>query len=137
MPVMNTISTLVPSQVDESARGPTAFSHWGELYFLVSIFSIRFNLVIPNLLLASAYPGEKDSDAHKILTRQIIDAGTQVVVNLMEIEELKTFTPYQDIMLQHAKEGISTYFISLVFRHSDLNISFDTLKLEKNKFSLY
>ncbi len=103
----------------------------------MSIFSIRFNLVIPNLLLASAYPGEKDSDAHKILTRQIIDAGTQVVVNLMEIEELKTFTPYQDIMLQHAKEGITTYFISLVFRHSDLNISFDTMKLEKNKFSLY
>jgi hypothetical protein len=103
----------------------------------MSIFSIRFNLVIPNLLLASAYPGEKDSDAHQILTRQIIDAGTQVVVNLMEIEELKTFTPYQDIMLQHAKEGISIYFISLVFRHSDLNISFDTLKLEKNQFSSY
>ncbi len=68
--------------------------------------------MIPNRLLASAYPGEKDPDAHKIITRQIIDAGVQVVVNVMEIEELKTFTPYQDIMLQHAKEGIMIYLIS-------------------------
>jgi hypothetical protein len=67
---------------------------------------IKFNLVIPNRLLASAYPGEKDPDAHKIRTLEIINAGVQVVVNIMEIEELKTFTPYQDTMLQHAKEGM-------------------------------
>jgi hypothetical protein len=72
-----------------------------------------FHLVIPNRLLASAYPGEKNSDAHKERTRQIIiDAGIQVVVNIMEIEELKTFTPYQDIMLQHAKEGEFTLGLS-------------------------
>ncbi len=74
-------------------------------------------LVIPNHLLASAYPGEKNPDAHRILTRQIIDAGIQVVVNVMEIEELKTCTSYQDIMLEHAKEGIITYLISLVIIH--------------------
>ncbi len=74
--------------------------------------------------MASAYPGEKNPDAHQLLTRQIINAGVQVVVNIMEIEELKTFTPYQDIMLQHAKEGTVTYCISLVFIHSDLKITF-------------
>lgn len=79
--------------------------------------SIRFNLVIPKLLLASAYPGERNPDAHKRLTREIIDAGVQVVVNIMEEEELKRFTPYKDIMLQHAKEGITTYLISLAFIH--------------------
>jgi len=74
--------------------------------FVDRLFSIKFNSVIPNLLLASAYPGEKDPDAHKIRTREIVNAGVQVVVNLMEVEELKTFTPYQDTILQHAKEGI-------------------------------
>jgi len=43
-------------------------------------------LVIHNHLLASAYSGKKDPDAHRILTRQIIDASVQVVVNVMEIE---------------------------------------------------
>ena len=74
-----------------------------------------FDLVIPNLLLASAYPGEREPDAHQRLTRQIIEAGVQVVVNIMEIEELKRFTPYQDIMLQHAQEGI-ILFPFLIFR---------------------
>ncbi len=69
--------------------------------------------------MASAYPGEKDPDAHKIITRQIIDAGVQVVVNVMEIEELKTFTPYQDIMLQHAKEGIVNLFSYYTFEPKD------------------
>ncbi len=80
--------------------------------------------MIPKRLLASAYPGEENPDDHKARTRQFIDAGVQVIVNIMEIEELKRFTPYQDIMLQHAKEGNITYCISLVFIHSDLKISF-------------
>ncbi|CAF5185546.1 unnamed protein product, partial [Rotaria sp. Silwood1] len=60
---MTTIPALVLNQIDESARGPTNYSHW----------------VIPKLLLASAYPGEKDPNAHKLLVRKIIDAGVQVV----------------------------------------------------------
>jgi hypothetical protein len=67
-------------------------------------------LVIPKRLLASGYPGDKDPDTHKIRTRQIIDAGVQVVVNVMGIKELKHFTPYEDIMLQYAKEGIINPF---------------------------
>ncbi len=76
------------------------------MIFVDRLFSIKFNSVIPNLLLASAHPGKKDPDAHKIGTREIVNAGVQVVVNLMEIEELKTFTPNQYTILQHGKEGI-------------------------------
>ncbi len=65
-------------------------------------------LVIPKLLLASAYPGEKNLDDNQIRTRQVIDAGVQVVVNMMEEQELETCTSYQVAMLQHAKEGIIT-----------------------------
>ncbi len=66
--------------------------------------------------MASAYPGEKDPAAHKLLTRRmIIDAGVQVIVNAMELEELKTFTPYQETMLEHAKEGIIIDFTYLAF----------------------
>jgi hypothetical protein len=72
--------------------------------------------VIPNRLLASAYPGEKDPEAHQLLIRRmIIGAGIQVVVNTMETEELKTCTPYQETMLEHAKEGIIIDFTYLAF----------------------
>ncbi|CAF1365232.1 unnamed protein product [Rotaria sordida] len=94
---MTAISALVLNQVDESARGPTDYSHW----------------VIPKLLLASAYPGERDPNAHKLLVRNIINAGVQVVVNIMEIEECKTFTPYKDLMLELAKEEKQNKFICL------------------------
>ncbi len=81
--------------------------------------------------MASAYPGEKSPDAHKILTRQIVDTGVQVVVNIMEIEELKTFTPYKDIMLQHAKEGIIV--IGFIFK-SNLKFMFDYLANREIEF---
>ena len=72
---------------------------------------IIFYIVIPKLLLASAYPGEREPDAHIALTRSIIEAGVQVVVNALEFEEVERCTPYKDTMLQHAKEGISNLFI--------------------------
>jgi hypothetical protein len=65
-------------------------------------------LVISKCLLASAYPGEKDPDEHQIRTRQVIDAGVQVVVNMMEEKEMETRTPYKDAMRQHAGQGIIT-----------------------------
>ena len=78
---------------------------------------MKFNsiLVIPNLLLASAYPGEKDLHAHRIITRKIVDAGIEVVVNIMEIKELERFTPYEDLMSQYAKEGSIFKFKELIF----------------------
>jgi hypothetical protein len=83
---------------------------------LIFICSICFCLVIPNRLLASAYPAEKDPTANLIRIQQIIDAGVEVVVNTMELEELKSFTPYQDTMLQIAEEGI--YLICSAFQYS-------------------
>ncbi len=77
---------------------------------------IRLHLVIPKRLLASAYPAERDPAAHSVRTREIIDAGVEVVVNIMEPEELKTFTPYQDTMLQHAKECMMIYLIRQIER---------------------
>ena len=65
-------------------------------------------LVISKLLLAIAYPGEGNPDDHQTRIRQVIGAGVQVVVNLMEDEELKTRTPYQDTMREHARQGIIT-----------------------------
>lgn len=78
-----------------------------------------YHVVIPKLLLASAYPAEKDPDAHKIRTREIVDAGVQVVVNTMEIEELKTFTPYQQTMLEHAKGCKTSVFIVRIISSVD------------------
>ena len=89
------------------------------LYSLLTSLNQLYYLVIPKLLLASAYPGEKDLEAHKIRTREIVDAGVQVVVNIMEIEELKTFTPYQEIMLQHAKGGRKLFFIGKLLSFVD------------------
>jgi hypothetical protein len=87
---------------------------------LLLLCSISFHLVIPNRLLASAYPAERDPAAHLVRTREIINAGVEVVVNLMELEELKTFTPYQDTMTQYAKECIIIYLIYLNFQYEKL-----------------
>lgn len=97
--------------------GVIKYFHYG-ISFLISIW---FNLVISKLLLASAYPGEKDPNAHKLLTRKIFDVGVQVIVNLLEIEESKSFTPYQDNFLEYARQGIEIHWI-----YSDL------LHLEEN-----
>lgn len=69
-------------------------------------FIYRFDLVIPNRLLASAYPGEKNPVSHQKLTYDIIATGVQVIVNLMEEQELTTFTPYKEIMQEHVKACI-------------------------------
>ena len=70
--------------------------------------------MIPNRLLASACPGGKDSNEHTISVQKLVNAGIQVVVNTMENEEFKRCIPYQDTMIQHAKEGISIYSTSFV-----------------------
>lgn len=63
-------------------------------------------LVIPGRLLASAYPGSKDPNEHRLtIERLIIDHSIQVIINLMGEKELTRFTPYRDLMLEHAKKG--------------------------------
>ena len=80
--------------------------HIGASYCLyaIDLIIVLVYLVIPNVLLGSANPGDKDPDIHKIRAREIVNAGVQVVVNLMTIKEFKRLTTYADIMLQYAKE---------------------------------
>jgi hypothetical protein len=63
-------------------------------------------IVIPNLLLSSAYPGAKDYDEHRCITRAIYDSGIEVFVNLMQQQELARFTPYESEIKQYAIEGL-------------------------------
>ena len=83
--------------------------------------------------MASAYPGEQDPDDHKRGTREIIDAGVQVVVNTMEDEELTKRTPYQDIMRQHAKEGMSSF---IAFLQSTLDSTDRKCKSDEHSIKL-
>ncbi|CAM4802583.1 unnamed protein product [Rotaria magnacalcarata] len=74
------------SLTDSSCCGPTETSHW----------------MIPKLLLSSAYPGAKDLDEHRRITRTIYDSGIEVFVNLMQPKELIRFTPYEPEIRQYA-----------------------------------
>lgn len=66
--------------------------------------------------MASAYPGEKNPVSHQKLTYDIMAAGVEVIVNLMEEEELKTFTPYKETMQEHVKAcRIMKFNVSLHF----------------------
>ncbi|CAF1074220.1 unnamed protein product [Rotaria sordida] len=82
---------------DSSCRGPTETSHW----------------VIPKMLLSSGYPGAKDIDEHRRVTRAIYDSGIEVFVNLMQEKELARFTPYEREIQQYAiQDGRNIEFLS-------------------------
>jgi hypothetical protein len=66
-----------------------------------------FCVVIPNVLLSSAYPGAKDPDEHRGITRTIYDCGIELFVNLMRPKDLITFTPYEPEMREYTTEGLS------------------------------
>lgn len=71
--------------------------------------------MIPGRLLASAYPAERNEEAHRLMTqRLIVDSSIEVIVNLMEEEELKSFTPYQAMMLEYAKTGLFSPSLSII-----------------------
>jgi len=64
--------------------------------------------------LASVYSGEKDPAAHKLLTRRlIIDAGVEVVVNTMKIEELKTCTQFQERLCYNMLKKVLSSILSI------------------------
>ena len=58
------------------------------------------------LLLSSAYPGAKDLDEHRRITRAIYDSGIEVFVNLMQPTELARFTPYEPDIRHYVTEGL-------------------------------
>jgi hypothetical protein len=73
---------------DPDAIPPTASSYW----------------VVPGRLLAGAYPGASDPEAHRAKVQALIDAGIRSFVNLMEEDETnyagEPFVSYQDLARQ-------------------------------------
>ena len=71
---------------------PTASSYW----------------VVSGCLLAGAYPGDSDPEAHRVKVQALVDAGIRTFVNLMEEHETnyagETFVPYQDLARQLCPE---------------------------------
>jgi protein-tyrosine phosphatase len=71
---------------------PTSFCYW----------------VVPDLLLAGAYPGNPDPVEHRQKVQSLVAAGIRVFVNLMEKDETnyagEAFVPYQDLAQQFCPE---------------------------------
>ncbi len=63
------------------------------------------------MLLSSAYPGAKDGNEHRRITRAIYDSGIQVFVNLMRPKDLVSFTPYESDIREYAIQGLLIFFI--------------------------
>ena len=65
---------------------PTSSSYW----------------VVPNFLLAGAYPGASDPEKHHAKVQALLDAGIRMFVNLMEETETNTFgqpfVPYDGLV---------------------------------------
>lgn len=57
--------------------------------------------VVPDLLLAGAYPGHPDPDEHRVKVQSLLDAGIRRFVNLMEEDETnwagEPFVPYDGL----------------------------------------
>ena len=64
-------------------RGPTATSNW----------------LIPNRVLMSAYPGDKDSRVATQKIKAVLDAGIRTFVCLQQPDELARFSEYKSIAL--------------------------------------
>ncbi|KAJ3113863.1 hypothetical protein HK098_007534 [Nowakowskiella sp. JEL0407] len=60
-------------------NGPTTHSNW----------------VIPQRLIAGAYPGHKDDNPHKELIDSVLAAGVSTFVCVQTANELRHFNPYQ------------------------------------------
>ena len=73
---------------------PTSSSYW----------------VLPNLLLAGAYPGHSDPDEHRMKVQALLAAGVRVFVNLMEEDEAnysgQPFVPYDGPVRDSCPEAV-------------------------------
>lgn len=80
------------------AAPPTKSSYW----------------VVPGKLLAGAYPGAPNADAHRKKVEDLLNAGVRAFVNLMEEDETnhegKTFNPYQDLVCSVAPDATCERF---------------------------
>jgi hypothetical protein len=77
-----------------AAVPPTTFSYW----------------VVPELLLAGAYPGDTDPVDHRRKVQTLVTAGIRVFVNLTEEDEAnfmgRSLMPYQDLACQLCPEVV-------------------------------
>ena len=66
--------------------------------------------VVPQLLLAGAYPGHPDPDEHHARVQSLVSAGIRTFVSLMEREETDhagdPFVPYADLARQLCPEVV-------------------------------
>jgi len=56
----------------------------------------KSNWLIPNVLLAGAYPGSKKKQEHLDKIKAVLDAGVTTFVCLIDKKELKQFKPYKE-----------------------------------------
>ncbi|MFT7542793.1 MAG: putative protein tyrosine phosphatase [Gammaproteobacteria bacterium] len=91
---------VIEQRVESSASiaPPTKSSYW----------------VVPEKLLAGAYPGAPTAVAHQKKVEDLLDAGVRAFVDLMEQDETnhegKTFTPYQDLVCSMAPDATCERF---------------------------
>ena len=76
---------------------PTSSSYW----------------VVPDLLLAGAYPGDPDPDEHRRKMQTLVDANIRAFVNLMREDETNRagvpFVPYVDLARQLCSEVVCVH----------------------------
>ena len=82
------MTRFTPKLASAASTPPTTSSYW----------------VVPGLLLAGAYPGDRDPVEHEGKVKALVDAGIRFFVNLMEEHETnyagERFVPYQDAALR-------------------------------------
>ena len=86
------MTEFTPTLASPDTLPPTSSSYW----------------VVPQLLLAGAYPGHPDPDEHHVKVQSLVGAGIRTIVNLMEPDETNyagdSFVPYQDLARQLCPE---------------------------------
>ena len=86
------MTKFVPKLASPDASPPTPSSYW----------------VVPELLLAGAYPGHPDPEEHRAKVQSLVGAGIRAFVNLMEPNEKnwsgQPFQPYADLARQLCPE---------------------------------
>jgi protein-tyrosine phosphatase len=88
------LNRLTLTLASPTSTPPTKSSYW----------------VVPGLLLAGGYPGDRNSAQHRRKIQAIVDAGIRTFVNLMEEGETnhvgEPFAPYQDLARQMCSEVV-------------------------------
>ena len=86
------MTDFFPTSASSDASPPTSSCYW----------------VVPQLLLAGAYPGHPDPDEHHATVQSLVGAGIRAFISLMEPDEADhagdPFVPYADLARQFCPE---------------------------------